>query len=164
MTPFHHRLSVGQEACLEQDSSGGSQLGLVSLDPPLDPMPSCKYPKPLSAGRKAPESLLHSPVSPLPPTLSPHPRGGQDPEVPDNSVGMAPCPDGASGMGVMEPSETALYAAPLGPREREAGAGWWRGFRTPRADKAEFRPPELPSDRVEVKTETQATEGVALKR
>ncbi|XP_029625196.1 mediator of RNA polymerase II transcription subunit 13-like isoform X3 [Salmo trutta] len=164
MTPFHHRLSVGQEACLEQDSSGGSQLGLVSLDPPLDPMPSCKYPKPLSAGRKAPESLLHSPVSPLPPTLSPHPRGGQDPEVLDNSVGMAPCPDGASGMGVMEPSETALYAAPLGPREREAGAGWWRGFRTPRADKAEFRPPELPSDRVEVKTETQATEGVALKR
>uniref|UniRef100_A0A673YU21 Mediator of RNA polymerase II transcription subunit 13 n=1 Tax=Salmo trutta TaxID=8032 RepID=A0A673YU21_SALTR len=163
MTPFHHRLSVGQEACLEQDSSGGSQLGLVSLDPPLDPMPSCKYPKPLSAGRKAPESLLHSPVSPLPPTLSPHPRGGQDPEVLDNSVGMAPCPDGASGMGVMEPSETALYAAPLGPREREAGAGWWRGFRTPRADKAEFRPPELPSDRVEVKTETQATEGVALK-
>uniref|UniRef100_A0A673YTX3 Mediator of RNA polymerase II transcription subunit 13 n=1 Tax=Salmo trutta TaxID=8032 RepID=A0A673YTX3_SALTR len=164
MTPFHHRLSVGQEACLEQDSSGGSQLGLVSLDPPLDPMPSCKYPKPLSAGRKAPESLLHSPVSPLPPTLSPHPRGGQDPEVLDNSVGMAPCPDGASGMGVMEPSETALYAAPLGPREREAGAGWWRGFRTPRADKAEFRPPELPSDRVEVKTETQATEGVTQKR
>uniref|UniRef100_A0A8C7I1P5 Mediator of RNA polymerase II transcription subunit 13 n=1 Tax=Oncorhynchus kisutch TaxID=8019 RepID=A0A8C7I1P5_ONCKI len=154
MTPFHHRLSVGQEACLEQDSSGGSQLGLVSLDPPLDPMPSCKYPKPLSAGRKAPESLLHSPVSPLPPTLSPHPRGGQDPEVLDTSVGMAPCPDGASGMGGMEPSETALYAAPLGPREREAGAGWWRGFRTPRADKAEFRPPELPSDRVEVKTET----------
>uniref|UniRef100_A0A4W5JB58 Mediator of RNA polymerase II transcription subunit 13 n=1 Tax=Hucho hucho TaxID=62062 RepID=A0A4W5JB58_9TELE len=147
MTPFHHRLSVGQEACLEQDSSGGSQLGLVSLDPPLDPMPRCKYPKPLSAGRKAPESLLHSPVSPLPPTLSPHPRGGQDPEVLDASVGMTPCPDGASGMGVMEPSETALYAAPLGPREREAGAGWWRGFRTPRADKAEFRPPELPSDR-----------------
>uniref|UniRef100_A0A8C8FL35 Mediator of RNA polymerase II transcription subunit 13 n=1 Tax=Oncorhynchus tshawytscha TaxID=74940 RepID=A0A8C8FL35_ONCTS len=164
MTPFHHRLSVGQEACLEQDSSGGSQLGLVSLDPPLDPMPSCKYPKPLSAGRKAPESMLHSPVSPLPPTLSPHPRGGQDPEVLDTSVGMAPCPDGASAMGGMEPSETALYAAPLGPREREAGAGWWRGFRTPRADKAEFRPPELPSDRVEVKTETQATEGVTQKR
>uniref|UniRef100_A0A8C7W7A2 Mediator of RNA polymerase II transcription subunit 13 n=1 Tax=Oncorhynchus mykiss TaxID=8022 RepID=A0A8C7W7A2_ONCMY len=164
MTPFHHRLSVGQEACLEQDSSGGSQLGLVSLDPPLDPMPSCKYPKPLSAGRKAPESLLHSPVSPLPPTLSPHPRGGQDPEVLNTSLGMAPFPDGASGMGGMEPSETALYAAPLGPREREAGAGWWRGFRTPRADKAGFRPPELPSDRVEVKTETQATEGVALKR
>ncbi|XP_045064023.1 mediator of RNA polymerase II transcription subunit 13-like isoform X2 [Coregonus clupeaformis] len=162
MTPFHHRLSVGQEACLEQDSSGGSQLGLVALDPPLDPMPSCKYTKPLSTGRKAPESLLHSPVSPLPPTLSPHPRVGQDPEVLDASLGMAPCPDGASGMGVMEPSETALYAAPLGPRE--AGAGWWRGFRTPRADKAEFRPPELPSDRVEVKTETQATEGVALKR
>ncbi|CAB1318551.1 unnamed protein product, partial [Coregonus sp. 'balchen'] len=147
MTPFHHRLSVGQEACLEQDSSGGSQLVLVALDPPLDPMPSCKYPKPLSAGRKAPQSLLHSPVSPLPPTLSPHPRVGQDPEVLDAPVGMAPCPDGASGLVVMEPSETALYAAPLGPRERDAGVCWWRGFRTPRADKAEFRPPELPSDR-----------------
>uniref|UniRef100_A0A8C7UT30 Mediator of RNA polymerase II transcription subunit 13 n=1 Tax=Oncorhynchus mykiss TaxID=8022 RepID=A0A8C7UT30_ONCMY len=164
MTPFHHRLSVGQETCLEQDSTGGSQLGLVALDPLLDPMPTCKYPKPLSAGRKAPQSLLHSPVSPLPPTLSPHPRVGQDPEVLDAPVGMAPCPDGASGLGVMEPSATALYAAPLGPKEREAGASWWRGFRTPRADKAEFRPPELPSDRVELKTETQATEGVALKR
>uniref|UniRef100_A0A8C8CV94 Mediator of RNA polymerase II transcription subunit 13 n=1 Tax=Oncorhynchus tshawytscha TaxID=74940 RepID=A0A8C8CV94_ONCTS len=164
MTPFHHRLSVGQETCLEQDSTGGSQLGLVALDPLLDPMPTCKYPKTLSAGRKAPQSLLHSPVSPLPPTLSPHPRVGQDPEVLDAPVGMAPCPDGASGLGVMEPSATALYAAPLGPREREAGASWWRGFRTPRADKAEFRPPELPSDRVELKTETQATEGVALKR
>uniref|UniRef100_A0A673X989 Mediator of RNA polymerase II transcription subunit 13 n=1 Tax=Salmo trutta TaxID=8032 RepID=A0A673X989_SALTR len=164
MTPFHHRLSVGQEGCLEQDSTEGSQLGLVALDPLLDPMPTCKYPKPLSAGRKGPQSLLHSPVSPLPPTLSPHPRVGQDPEVLDAPVGMAPCPDGTSGLGVMEPSATALYAAPLGPREREAGAGWWRGFRTPRADKAEFRPPELPSDRVELKTETQVTEGVALKR
>ncbi|KAJ7987316.1 hypothetical protein DPEC_G00337460 [Dallia pectoralis] len=158
MNPFHHRRSVGQEACLEQDSTGGSQLGLVSLDPPLESMPSCKYRKPHSAGRKAPESLLHSPISPLPPTLSPHPRVGQDHEV------LAPCPDGPSGMGVMEHSETALYAAPLGPREREAGAGWWRGFKTPRADKAEFRPPELPCEKVEIKADTQANEGAALKR
>lgn len=133
------------------------------MEPPLEPLPtvpSCKYPKPLSNGRKAPESLLHSPVSPLPPTLSPHPRV-QDPEVLDGPVDMPLCPDGASGLGVI-PSETALYTALL--RQRESGAGWWRGFRTPRTDKTDFRPPELPIDRLgELKTET-ATEGAALKR
>uniref|UniRef100_A0A667YDZ0 Mediator of RNA polymerase II transcription subunit 13 n=1 Tax=Myripristis murdjan TaxID=586833 RepID=A0A667YDZ0_9TELE len=164
MIPFHHRLSVTQEAHLEQDSPGGPQLGgLGALEPPLEPLPtvpSCKYPKPLSNGRKAPESLLHSPVSPLPPTLSPHPRV-QDPEVLDGPVDMPLCPDGASGLGVI-PSETALYTALL--RQRESGAGWWRGFRTPRTDKTDFRPPELPIDRLgELKTET-ATEGAALKR
>uniref|UniRef100_A0A672ZJ46 Mediator of RNA polymerase II transcription subunit 13 n=1 Tax=Sphaeramia orbicularis TaxID=375764 RepID=A0A672ZJ46_9TELE len=78
MIPFHHRVSVTQEAPLEQDSAGGPQLGgLVALEPPLESLatlPNCKYPKPLSNSRKAPESLLPSPVSPLPPTLSPHPR------------------------------------------------------------------------------------------
>ncbi|KAM8744358.1 mediator of RNA polymerase II transcription subunit 13-like isoform 3-T3 [Acanthopagrus schlegelii] len=151
--PFHHRLSVTQETPLEQDSPGGPQLGgLVALEPPLEPLaalPSCKYPKPLSNGRKAPESLLHSPMSPLPPTLSPHP------------VDMPVCPDGASGMGMIA-SETAVYTALL--RQRENGAGWWRGFRTPRTDKTDFRPPELPSDKLEeVKTET-AAEGAPLKR
>uniref|UniRef100_A0A671YVW6 Mediator of RNA polymerase II transcription subunit 13 n=1 Tax=Sparus aurata TaxID=8175 RepID=A0A671YVW6_SPAAU len=151
--PFHHRLSVTQETPLEQDSPGGPQLGgLVALEPPLEPLaalPSCKYPKPLSNGRKAPESLLHSPMSPLPPTLSPHP------------VDMPVCPDGASGMGMIA-SETAVYTALL--RKRENGAGWWRGFRTPRTDKTDFRPPELPSDKLEeVKTET-AAEGAPLKR
>ncbi|KAM4635777.1 mediator of RNA polymerase II transcription subunit 13-like [Polymixia lowei] len=164
MTPFHHRLSVTQEAHLEQDSSGGPQLGgLVALEPPLEPlpaMPSCKYPKPLSNGRKAPESLLHSPVSPLPPTLSPHPRV-QDPEVLEAPVDMPHCPDGASGLGMI-PSETALYTALLGQRENEAGC--WRGFRSPRTDKADLRPPELPMDRLgEVKMET-AVEGATLKR
>lgn len=151
--PFHHRLSVTQETPLEQDSPGGPQLGgLVALEPPMEPLaalPSCKYPKPLSNGRKAPESLLHSPMSPLPPTLSPHP------------VDMPVCPDGALGMGMIA-SETAVYTALL--RQRENGAGWWRGFRTPRTDKTDFRPPELPSDKLEeVKTET-ATEGAPLKR
>uniref|UniRef100_A0A8C4E4K8 Mediator of RNA polymerase II transcription subunit 13 n=1 Tax=Dicentrarchus labrax TaxID=13489 RepID=A0A8C4E4K8_DICLA len=160
--PFHHRLSVTQEAPLEQDSPGGPQLGgLVALEPPLEPLaalPSCKYPKPLSNGRKAPESLLHSPMSPLPPTLSPHPRV-QDPEVLDGPVDMPVCPDGASGLGVIA-SETVVYTALL--RQRENGAGWWRGFRTPRTDKTDFRPPELPSDKLEeVKTET-AAEGAPL--
>ncbi|XP_018518407.1 mediator of RNA polymerase II transcription subunit 13-like isoform X4 [Lates calcarifer] len=162
MIPFHHRLSVTQETPLEQDSPGGPQLGgLVPLEPPMEPLavlPSCKYPKPLS--RKAPESLLHSPMSPLPPTLSPHPRV-QDPEVLDGPVDMPVCPDGASGLGVIT-SETAVYTALL--RQRESGAGWWRGFRTPRTDKTDFKPPELPTDKLEeVKTET-STEGAPLKR
>lgn len=149
---------------MEQDSLGGPQLGgLVALEPPLEPLgalPSCKYPKPLSNGRKAPESLLHSPMSPLPPTLSPHPRV-RDPEVLDVPVDMPVCPDGASGLGVIA-SDTAVYTALL--RQRENGAGWWRGFRTPRTDKTDFRPTELPSDKLEdVKTDT-ATEGAPLKR
>uniref|UniRef100_A0A665W9P8 Mediator of RNA polymerase II transcription subunit 13 n=1 Tax=Echeneis naucrates TaxID=173247 RepID=A0A665W9P8_ECHNA len=110
MIPFHHRLSVTQETPLEQDSPGPQLAGLVALESPLEPlstMPSCKYPKPLS--RKAPESLLHSPMSPLPPTLSPHPRV-QDPEVLEGPVDMPVCSDGASGLGVVS-SETAVYAA-----------------------------------------------------
>ncbi|XP_069571315.1 mediator of RNA polymerase II transcription subunit 13-like isoform X1 [Brachyistius frenatus] len=162
--PFHHRLSVSQETPLEQDSPGGPQLGgLVALEPPIEALgalPSCKYPKPLSNGRKAPESILHSPMSPLPPTLSPHPRV-QDPEVLDGPVDMHVCPDGASGLGMIT-SETVVFTALL--RQRENGAGWWRGFRTPRTDKTDFRPPELPTDKLEeVKTET-TTEGAPLKR
>ncbi|XP_074546279.1 mediator of RNA polymerase II transcription subunit 13-like isoform X2 [Halichoeres trimaculatus] len=162
--PFHHRLSLTQEAPLEQDSPGGPQLGgLVALEPPMEPLaalPSCKYPKPLSNGRKASEPLLHSPMSPLPPTLSPHPRV-PDPEVLDGPVDMPLCQDGGSGMGMMT-SETAAFTALL--RQREGGAGWWRGFRTPQTDKTDCRPPELPSETLEeVKTDS-AAEGAPLKR
>ncbi|XP_028457424.1 mediator of RNA polymerase II transcription subunit 13-like isoform X2 [Perca flavescens] len=161
MIPFHHRLSVTQETSLEQDSSGGPQLGgLVALEQSLEPLSSCKYPKSLSNGRKAPESLLHSPMSPLPPTLSPHPRV-QDPEVLDGPLDMPVCQDGTSGLGLI-PSETAVYTALL--KQRENGASWWRGFRTPRTNKTDYRPCELPADKLEeVKTET-ATEGTPLKR
>uniref|UniRef100_A0A8C9Z5F9 Mediator of RNA polymerase II transcription subunit 13 n=1 Tax=Sander lucioperca TaxID=283035 RepID=A0A8C9Z5F9_SANLU len=155
MIPFHHRLSVTQETSLEQDSSGGPQLGgLVALEPSLEPLAalsSCKYPKPLSNGRKAPESLLHSPMSPLPPTLSPHPRV-QDPEVLDGPLDMPVCQDGTSGLGLIT-SETAVYTALL--KQRENGASWWRGFRTPGTNKTDYRPCELPADKLEeVKTET----------
>ncbi|XP_036384476.1 mediator of RNA polymerase II transcription subunit 13-like isoform X2 [Megalops cyprinoides] len=161
VTPFHHRLLPEQEACLEQDSAGGPQLGLVALDPPLEPLPGCKFPKPLPAGGKAPESLLHSPVSPLPPTLSPHPRV-PEPEALEATACPPPCPTEAQlGQGLPEPSETALYAASLG--HRAAAGGWWRGYNTPCAEKLEFQPPDLPGDRAESKCET-ATEGVALKR
>uniref|UniRef100_A0A8D2ZPC4 Mediator of RNA polymerase II transcription subunit 13 n=1 Tax=Scophthalmus maximus TaxID=52904 RepID=A0A8D2ZPC4_SCOMX len=161
MVPFHHRLSVTQDTPLEQDSPGGPQLGgLVAMEPPMEPLaalPSCKYPKALS--RKG-ESLLHSPMSPLPPTLSPHPRV-QDPEVLDGPMDMAICPDGVSGLGPIS-SETAVYTALL--RQRENGAGWWRGFRTPRTDKTDVRPPELPTDKLEEVKAEAATEGAPLKR
>ncbi|XP_049593207.1 mediator of RNA polymerase II transcription subunit 13-like isoform X3 [Syngnathus scovelli] len=164
MIPFHHRVSVTQETSLEQDSPGGAQLsGLVALDPPMEPMAtlaSCKYPKPLSNGRKAPESLLLSPMSPLPPTLSPHPRV-QDPEVLEGPLDMHVCQEAAAGMGLMT-SETAMYIALL--KQRENGAGWWRGFRTPRTDKMDFRPPEVLADKLEEGKTEAIPEGTALKR
>ncbi|XP_040053717.2 mediator of RNA polymerase II transcription subunit 13-like isoform X3 [Gasterosteus aculeatus] len=164
VTSFHHRLSVSRETPLEQDPAGGPQLGgLVALEPPSEPpsaLPSCKYPKLLPNGRKAPESLLHSPMSPLPPTLSPHPRV-QDPEALGGPADVPLCQDGAAVLGLIA-SETAVYTALL--RQRENGAGWWRGFRTPRTDETDCRPCELPTDVLEeVKTEA-ATEGALLKR
>ncbi|MED6270496.1 hypothetical protein CHARACLAT_011007, partial [Characodon lateralis] len=162
--PFHHRLCVTEESPLEQDSSGGPQLGtLVVLEPPMEPLsslPSCKCSKSLSNERKAPESLLHSSMSPLPPTLSPHPRM-QDPEVLDASVDMLACPDGNSGLGVIT-SETAVYTAQL--RQRESGSSWWRGFRTPRTDKSDFRPTELPTEKLELMETETATVRDPLKR
>ncbi|KAM9820437.1 mediator of RNA polymerase II transcription subunit 13-like [Neosynchiropus ocellatus] len=162
--PFHHRLSVSQETPLEQDPSGGPQLSsLVLPEVPLEPLSSianCKYPKTLTEERKVPEALLLSPMSPLPPTLSPHPRV-QDPEVLNGHVDMQVCQEGALGLGMVT-SETAMYTALL--RQRDTGAGWWRGFRTPRTDKTDFRPPELPVDKLEeVKTEARPEEA-GLKR
>ncbi|XP_076868110.1 mediator of RNA polymerase II transcription subunit 13-like isoform X2 [Brachyhypopomus gauderio] len=161
ITPFHHRLSVDQQPCPEQDTPAGPQLPLVPLDPPLDSLPSCKYPKPLSAIRKGPESLLHSPVSPLPPTLSPHPRV-QDPEAVETPVSLPHCLEGPPVAPPPEMSETALYAASLGPRD--AGGGWWKSYNTCRGvDKTDFKPPELSGDTAEGPADG-AGEGAALKR
>uniref|UniRef100_A0A3B3D0C2 Mediator of RNA polymerase II transcription subunit 13 n=1 Tax=Oryzias melastigma TaxID=30732 RepID=A0A3B3D0C2_ORYME len=162
--PFHHRLTVTQDGPLEQDSPGGPQMGgIVALDPPMETlasMPTCKYSKSISNGRKPPESLLHSPMSPLPPTLSPHPRM-QDPEGLDAPLDVTVCPDGGSGVGVIT-SETAVYTDLL--RQRENGVGWWRGFRTPRTDKTEFCPPELPLDNLEEMNSEVTADSVPLKR
>ncbi|CAL8319983.1 unnamed protein product [Lota lota] len=193
-TPFHHRLCVAADAILDQESSSGPPLGgLGSLEqqqqqqPCLDPLPpsgpGCRFPKILSDGRRAnPRSLLHSPGSPLPPTLSPHPREQdpreQDPREQDPRdplLGLPvdplpPCPDGGvgggvgggSGSGGMMSSETALYAALLEPKDTRVG--WWRGYRMPRSNKADPKPPDLPVDRLgEMKMET-ASDGLALKR
>ncbi|KAJ8346902.1 hypothetical protein SKAU_G00283030 [Synaphobranchus kaupii] len=150
---FHHRPPLDQDVCLEQDPTGG----LVVPEPPLDPLPTHKYPKPLPVGGKAPESLLHSPASPLPPTLSPQPRM-QESEVLDPPAYLPPC--GAEvhmGHAVSEPSDTALYTAFLG---QEARGCWWRDYRMPCAE-GEFQAPELPGDRAESKSET---EGLEMKR
>ncbi|XP_028828853.1 mediator of RNA polymerase II transcription subunit 13-like isoform X3 [Denticeps clupeoides] len=164
VTPFHHRVTMGQESYPDHDSTQtGPQLGLVPLDPPLDPLPGCKYPpKPMLTMRKEPsESLMHSPISPLPPTLSPHPRA-QDPEVLDTPVGLPQCSEGPLGPGSLDLSETSRYVASLGPRD--AGGGWWKGYKMPCAQKSELRPPDLPCpERVESKNDT-ATDGSALKR
>ncbi|XP_015221754.2 mediator of RNA polymerase II transcription subunit 13-like isoform X1 [Lepisosteus oculatus] len=160
MTPFHHRLSLSQEACLEQDPASGQKLGLVALEPPLDVLPSCKFPKPLPATGKVPDSPVHSPVSPLPPTLSPHPRM-QDPEVLEPPVGLPPCPEVPLGPRLPEPSESTLYVAPLS--FSEAGGGWWKGYKLPSSDTPEFRPSDVHCERAELKPDA-ATEGAALKR
>lgn len=159
MIPFHHRMCAAQETLLEQDSapSAPSLGALVPLESPLEP-PNCKYPKPHSNNRKVSEPLLHSPVSPLPPTLSPHPRV-QD--LLEGPVDMPVCPDGTMGMGVMT-SETSAYTALL--RHRENVAGWWRGFRTPKTDKMDFQPPELTPDRLEDMQTEVTTEATPLKR
>ncbi|XP_055009960.1 mediator of RNA polymerase II transcription subunit 13-like isoform X2 [Boleophthalmus pectinirostris] len=162
MIPFHLRVSAAQEGSTEQDSSTTPSLGsLVPLEPPLEPLaplPTCKYSKPLSNNRKVPESLLHSPVSPLPPTLSPHPRV-LEPDLLDGPVDIGVCSDGAMGMIT---SETAAYSALL--RQRESGADWWRGFRTPKMDKTDFKPPDLPPDILEDMQSEMVTETTPLKR
>lgn len=165
MVPFHHRLSAAQESSVDQDVSTPPPLGpLVPLEPPLEPLvslPNCNYSKPLSNNRKVSESILHSPVSPLPPTLSPpHPRV-QDPDLLDRPVDLGVCSEGVLSMGLIT-SETAAYSALL--RQRQSGAGWWRGFRTPKSDKTDFKPPDLPSDLLDDMQTDTGTEGTPLKR
>ncbi|XP_059904789.1 mediator of RNA polymerase II transcription subunit 13-like isoform X3 [Gadus macrocephalus] len=197
--PFHHRVCVAADANFDPESSSAPPMGGLAsleqqtcLEPPSGP--GCRFTKTLSdVGRANPRSLLHSPSSPLPPTLSPHPREQdpreqdpreqdprkqdpreqdpreQDPRDPllDLSVDLPPCPHGGvggggSGLGGMMPSETALYAALLEPKDTRVG--WWRGYRMPTSNKADPKPPDLPVDRLgEMKMET-ASDGLALKR
>lgn len=72
---------------------------------------------------------------------------------------VSQCLEGSSMPTAPEMSDTALYTASLVPRE--ASGGWWKSYRTPTADIAEYKPPELPYDMVEIKAEG---EGTALKR
>ncbi|KAJ3605431.1 hypothetical protein NHX12_027478, partial [Muraenolepis orangiensis] len=121
-TPFHHRLAA--DAASDREPSAGG--------PPLGPLETQQQQQQQPKGSG--ESPLRSPVSPLPPTLSPHPRE-QDHRDP---------PPG-------DPDPTALYAALLGPKD--ATVGWWRGFRTPKSNKADPKPPDLPLDRLYMQTQ-----------
>ncbi|KAJ8414095.1 hypothetical protein AAFF_G00066930 [Aldrovandia affinis] len=96
--PFHHRPSiVCRDACVEPEAPPwGPKLGLALLEPPLDVLHPCKCPKPLPMGGKPPESPVQSPVSPLPPTLSPHPRA-QESELLEPPGPAPPLPRGAPG-------------------------------------------------------------------
>uniref|UniRef100_A0A8C2CRU9 Mediator of RNA polymerase II transcription subunit 13 n=1 Tax=Cyprinus carpio TaxID=7962 RepID=A0A8C2CRU9_CYPCA len=152
LTPFHHRV------CVDQQLSSGPELSLIPLDAPLQPLSDCKYSKPQSVTRKAPESLVQSPVSPLPPTLSPHPRT-QDPELTETPVAVPDCLEGPSGPMHVETSESVLYGMPLGTKN--AANEWWRRYKIPMADNLEFKPPDLCCDSEENRPQK---EGAALKR
>ncbi|XP_050965328.1 mediator of RNA polymerase II transcription subunit 13-like isoform X4 [Labeo rohita] len=150
LTPFHHRV------CVDQQLSSGPELGLMPLDASLQPLSDCKYSKPPSVARKAPESLVHSPVSPLPPTLSPHPRV-QDPELTEDPVGVPDCLEGPSGPTHVERSESMLYGTPLGTNDK--AKEWWRSYKVPKADN--MKPPDFFCNSEENRPEN---EGAALKR
>ncbi|XP_042571821.1 mediator of RNA polymerase II transcription subunit 13-like isoform X4 [Cyprinus carpio] len=152
LTPFHHRV------CVDQQLSSGPELSLIPLDAPLQPLSDCKYSKPQSVTRKAPESLVQSPVSPLPPTLSPHPRT-QDPELTETPVAVPDCLEGPSVPMHVETSESVLYGMPLGTKN--AANEWWRRYKIPMADNLEFKPPDLCCDSEENRPQK---EGAALKR
>uniref|UniRef100_A0A672RH98 Mediator of RNA polymerase II transcription subunit 13 n=1 Tax=Sinocyclocheilus grahami TaxID=75366 RepID=A0A672RH98_SINGR len=137
LTPFHHRV------CVDQQLSSGPELSLMPLDAPLHPLSDCKYSRPQSVTRKAPESLVQSPGSPLPPTLSPHPRT-QDPELTETPVAVPDCLEGPSGPMHVETSDSVLYVMPLGTKD--AANEWWRRYKIPMADKMEFKPPDLCCD------------------
>uniref|UniRef100_A0A671Q392 Mediator of RNA polymerase II transcription subunit 13 n=1 Tax=Sinocyclocheilus anshuiensis TaxID=1608454 RepID=A0A671Q392_9TELE len=137
LTPFHHRV------CVDQQLSSGPELSLMPLDAPLQPLSDCKYSRPQSVTRKAPESLVQSPGSPLPPTLSPHPRT-QDPELTETPVAVPDCLEGPSGPMHVETSDSVLYVMPLGTKD--AANEWWRRYKIPMADKMEFKPPDLCCD------------------
>uniref|UniRef100_A0A672RHJ6 Mediator of RNA polymerase II transcription subunit 13 n=1 Tax=Sinocyclocheilus grahami TaxID=75366 RepID=A0A672RHJ6_SINGR len=152
LTPFHHRV------CVDQQLSSGPELSLMPLDAPLHPLSDCKYSRPQSVTRKAPESLVQSPGSPLPPTLSPHPRT-QDPELTETPVAVPDCLEGPSGPMHVETSDSVLYVMPLGTKD--AANEWWRRYKIPMADKMEFKPPDLCCDSEENRPQK---EGAALKR
>uniref|UniRef100_A0A671Q3J9 Mediator of RNA polymerase II transcription subunit 13 n=1 Tax=Sinocyclocheilus anshuiensis TaxID=1608454 RepID=A0A671Q3J9_9TELE len=152
LTPFHHRV------CVDQQLSSGPELSLMPLDAPLQPLSDCKYSRPQSVTRKAPESLVQSPGSPLPPTLSPHPRT-QDPELTETPVAVPDCLEGPSGPMHVETSDSVLYVMPLGTKD--AANEWWRRYKIPMADKMEFKPPDLCCDSEENRPQK---EGATLKR
>ncbi|MGH0114838.1 UNVERIFIED_CONTAM: hypothetical protein FKN15_058327 [Acipenser sinensis] len=125
LIPFHHRPLFCEELCLNQDPRAGPKLG--PMDPPTEVLSDCKYSKQLPPPGKALDSPPHSPASPLPPTLSPHPRGqdsdGREPVISfllflqAEDGNSTPVPDGKDAMSIFssapkseEPQEDSTAA------------------------------------------------------
>lgn len=97
LIPFHHRPSVAEELCMEQDTSG-QKLGLAGIDSSLEVSSSQKYDKQMAVPSRNtskqmnlnPMDSPHSPISPLPPTLSPQPRGQETETLDPPSVPVNP--------------------------------------------------------------------------
>lgn len=188
LIPFHHRPSVAEELCMEQDTAG-QKLGLAGIDSSLEVSSSRKYDKQMAVPSRNtskqmnlnPMDSPHSPISPLPPTLSPQPRGQETESLDPPSVPVNPALYG-NGLELQqlsslddrtvlvgqrlplmaEVSETALYCG-IRPSNPESSDKWWQSFRLPSSDDAEFRPPELQGERCDAKMEVNS-ESTALQR
>lgn len=184
--PFHHRPSVTEELCMEQDAAG-QKLGLAGMETSLEVPNSRKYEKQLSIPTGNPSKQMnlnpmdspHSPTSPLPPTLSPQPRGQEaenldPPSVPvnpalyGNGLELQPLPsldDRTVLVGqrlplMAEVSETALYCGIIHNNE---SSDKWRSYVLPSSEDPEFRLPDLPCERCDAKMEVNS-DSTALKR
>lgn len=188
LIPFHHRPSVAEELCMEQDPPG-QKLGLAGIDSSLEVASSRKYDKQMAVPSRNtskqmnlnPMDSPHSPISPLPPTLSPQPRGQEAESLDPPSVPVNPALYG-NGLELQqlsalddrtvlvgqrvpltaEVSETALYCG-IRPSNPESSDKWWHSYHLPSVDDAEFRPPELQGERCDAKTEV-TSESTALQR
>lgn len=173
---------------MEQDAPG-QKLGLPGIDASLEVPHSRKYDKQMAVPSRStskqmnlsPVDSPHSPTSPLPPTLSPQPRGREAESLDPPSVPVNPALYG-NGLDLQqlstledrsvlvgqrlplmaEASETALYSG-LRPSCAESADRWWRGFRLPPSDDAEFRPPELQGERFDAGLDMNP-ESTALQR
>nr|BAE00596.1 unnamed protein product [Macaca fascicularis] len=188
LIPFHHRPSVAEELCMEQDAPG-QKLGLAGIDSSLEVSSSRKYDKQMAVPSRNtskqmnlnPMDSPHSPISPLPPTLSPQPRGQETESLDPPSVPVNPALYG-NGLELQqlstlddrtvlvgqrlplmaEVSETALYCG-IRPSNPESSEKWWHSYCLPPSDDAEFRPPELQGERCDAKMEVNS-ESTALQR
>lgn len=188
MTPFHHRPSLTDELCMEQDPTG-QKLGLVGIDVPLEMQNNRKYGKPASGppGNQSkplnlnPMDSPHSPISPLPPTLSPQPMGPEaeglegapvpiNPLLYSNGMELQAIPslDDKTGLlsqrlpPVPEVSETTLYNGITAQNLESSDKVSWQCYKTLSCAEREFRPPELHCDRCDSKMDN--ADGSALRR
>lgn len=171
---------------MEQDPSG-QKLTLSGIDPSLEAPNSRKYEKQLSLPPRHPSKQANlnpvdsprSPTSPLPPTLSPQPRGQETdsldpPPVPVNPAlysnglelqPMASAEDRTVLVGqrllvMAEVSETAFYC---GIMHNQESLNKWQGYTLPSSDDPDFRPPELQCERDYIKMDA-TSDSTALKR